>query len=254
MLAPRTQADYREYVGKLRHAFGHMLPDDVTQPDLYAYHEARRAPVRANREITILGRIYSHAIRWRAATRNPVDGFLYAAEPKRERAVSLAELRAFNRAAPRWLRVYLLLKLLTGLRQGDLLRLGAHSVDRERGLLRVRAGKTGRTLEFRLTWALRACIRAAEALPRPREQLLWFCSQKGATRGQALTARGFKSAWARAMAAWLTAGGEHFREHDVRAATADHAARRAADLLGHESERVTKKHYLRGARRVTPLR
>src|SRR5574340_1345701 len=64
--APRTQADYHAYLAKLDTGLGHMLPDDVTINDLYDYHAAREAPVRANREITVLGMVYRHAIRWRA--------------------------------------------------------------------------------------------------------------------------------------------------------------------------------------------
>jgi integrase len=255
---PRTQEHYRTYVANLRRAFGHMSPEEISKADLYAYHEARKAPVRANREISTFGQIFRHAIRWRAATVNPVEGFLYAEEHPRTREVTLTELRRFNRMVPRWLRVYCLLKLLTGLRQSDLLQLGQMNVDELRGLLRVNVGKTRgnkvKVMEFRLTWALRAVLRAAAALPRPKTQTLFFISQRGKTRGQALSQRGFKSAWQRAQMAWAAAGGAPFVEHDLRASAAQEASKRAADLLGHDSDRPTKKHYLRGARRVTPLR
>lgn len=255
---PRTQEDYRAYVANLRKAFGHMRPDDVTKQHLYAYHEARNAPVRANREISIFGQVFNYGIKWQAGTQNPVEGFLFAEEHAREREVTLAELRAFNRMAPRWLRVFCLLKLLTGLRQGDLLLLGDMNVDTIRNVLRVNIGKTKggkvKIMEFRLTWALKTVLRAAKALPRPKLQTLFFASQKGKTRGQALSQRGFKSAWQRAQANWEANGGLGFWEHDIRATTGDEASKRASELLGHESTRVTKKHYLRGARRVSPVR
>ena len=45
--------------------------------------DAREAPVRANREVSILGKIYRFAIKWRAATKNPVLGFIYDEEKPR---------------------------------------------------------------------------------------------------------------------------------------------------------------------------
>ena len=39
--------------------------------------------MRANREVSILGKIYRFAIKWRAATKNPVLGFIYDEEKPR---------------------------------------------------------------------------------------------------------------------------------------------------------------------------
>jgi site-specific recombinase XerD len=212
---PRTQQTYCEYIAKLRKGLGHMAPREVTKDDLYQYHGAREAPVRANREVSFLGQVYRHLIRWRAAETNPFDGFLYAEETARRNQVSLTELRAYNRkAAPRWMRVYCLLKLLTGLRQCDLLLLGDMNVDNVRGVLRTKVakgrGNRAKVMEFRLTWALRAVLRAAKALPRPRTQTLFFVSQKGRTRGHGLSQSGFNSAWDRAQKKWITDGSNPF--------------------------------------------
>jgi len=260
-LAEGSQETYRLYVAKLKHGLGEMCPNDVTIDHLYEYHEIRsqKAATRANREITVLGVVYQHMIKWRYARTNPTIGFLFAEEKVRERNVSLREIRKFGKMAPQWLRVYALLKLLTGLRQRDLLQLGDLSVDHSRGLLRTalakkRVGQT-KIREYRLTWALRIAIRAAQALPRPKTQTLWFVSQKGKTRGQALSQMGFKSAWKRAQTQWVANGGTAFWEHDIRAQAANQADRReASQLLGHEDSRVTRKHYLRGPQRVRPLR
>ena len=173
---PRMQPDYREYIANLHKAFGHMAPDDVTKTQLYEYHEARCAPVRANREVSVLGSIYAYSIKWRAGTTNPIEGSLYAEEKARDHEVSLTELRKVNRDhAPQWLRVFCLLKPLTGLRQQDLLQIGKMNVDELRGLPRANIGKTqGQGEGHRVSpdlgaahrAARRSCTTAAEKLRR----------------------------------------------------------------------------------------
>jgi hypothetical protein len=254
-LAERTQEDYRAYCAKLKKGLGHMLPDEVEITDLYDYHGARKAPVRANREITVLGVIYRHLIRWRAATRNPVQGFLYADEKDRERRVTGSERRRFAAGfVPDWMRGYLTLKYLTGRRQGEMLKLGLFS-ERERGLA-FRILKKRRYRELLVEWTprVRRVWAWLKARPRPKNSAMIFPASKGKRRGQALSARGFKSAWQRAQADWITAGNEAFWEHDIRAATAtaaksDEAAR---ELLDHETVRTTKS-YRRGESRAKPL-
>lgn len=254
-LAERTQEDYRAYCAKLKHGLGHMLPDEIEITDLYDYHEARKAPVRANREITVLGVIYRHLIRWRATTRNPTLGFLYADEKDRERRVTGSERRRFARGyCPDWLRGYLALKYLSGRRQGELLKLGLFS-EQERGIA-FRILKKRRYRELLVEWTprLRRVWEWLKARPRPASVMI-FPARKGKRLGQALTSMGFKSAWQRAQADWIAAGNEAFWEHDIRAATAtaaktDEAAR---ELLDHETVSTTKS-YRRGESRVKPLR
>lgn len=255
-LAERTQEDYRAYCGKLKTAFAHMLPDEIEITDLYDYHEARGAPVRANREITVLGVIYRHAIRWRAAKASPVLGFLYAEEKDRERDVTGSERRRFLRGyAPKWMRGYIALKFLTGRRQGELLKLGLFS-ERPAGIA-FRILKKRRYREVIVRWSPRLRIVWAwlKALPKPASSTMIFPASRGARRGQGLTARGFKSAWQRAQAKWEAAGNLGFWEHDIRAAsaTAAESDERARELLDHGSVRVTRK-YRRGTGKVSPLR
>lgn len=255
-LAERTQEDYRAYCGKLKAAFGHMLPDEIEITDLYDYHEARGAPVRANREVTVLGVIYRHAIRWRAARTSPVLGFLYAEEKDRERDVSGSERRRFARdCCPDWLRGYLTLKYLTSRRQGEMLKLGLFS-ERPNGIA-FRILKKRRYRELVVLWSprLRRVWEWLKRLPRPASSVMIFPARTGGRRGQGLTSRGFKSAWQRSQAKWEAAGNLGFWEHDIRAAsaTASESDESARALLDHDSVRVTKK-YRRGTGKVRPLR
>ena len=71
--APRTQKDNVKELRFLRHAFGHMNPNSITPQDIYAYMDARKAPVRANREKALLSHVFSYAIRWGVVADNPVE-------------------------------------------------------------------------------------------------------------------------------------------------------------------------------------
>lgn len=256
--APRTQEDYRAYCAKLKHAFGVMIPDEIEITDLYDYHNARAAPVRANREITVLGVIYRHAIRWRAATQNPVNGFLYAEERARERLVTSRERRLFARHyCPDWLRGYILLKYLTGRRQGEMLKLSAFSEKADGITFQILKKRRLRTMTVTWTPKLRIVWEWIKRLPRPENCSMLFWSQRGKTRGQALSARGFKSAWQRAQASWTEAGNETFWEHDIRAAASSKSKSdaEAQELMDHEDVRTTRRSYRRDNQvKVRPLR
>ncbi len=257
-LAPRTQDDYRAYCAKLKHGLGAMVPDEITIDDLYAYHDAREAPVRANREITVLGVIFRHLIRWRAAKKNPVLGFLFAEETARERLVTGRERRLFaKRFCPKWLRAYILLKYLTGRRAGEMLRLSTFSEKQDGIAFQILKKRRLRTIT--VTWSprLRVVWEHLKALPRPENCSLLFWAHRGKRRGQQLSASGLKSAWQRAMEDWVAAGNIAFWEHDIRGAAGSDAESdtRAQELLDHEAVATTRKSYRRATtKKVRPLR
>lgn len=252
-LAPRTQEDYRAYCGMLKKGLGHNIPDEVTINDLYQYHDARCAPVRANREITVLGVIFRHAIRWRAATHSPVRDFLYTPEPGRERVVTASERRRFAAAyTPPWLRGYMALKLLTGRRQGELLKLTLFSEKPSGIAFRILKKRKDRELIVSWTPRLRRVWKWLKSQPRPSTTPAIFIGE----RGRPVNARSLKSIWYRAMERWEGNGNNKFWEHDLRAFTGNAAEsdERARELLDHGSITTTRKHYRRGTAKVRPLR
>lgn len=108
----------------------------------------------------------------------------------------------------------------------------------------METGKRGKRLLFEWSPARRAAFDACKALRRkPSESRLFVITQSG-----------FKTAWARAMAKF---NGDHFAENDLRAKVAGEAmdlGMDAASMLGHSSDAVTRRHYVRGTRKVKPLR
>ncbi|NDU86132.1 MAG: transposase [Ferrovum sp.] len=173
---------------------------------------------------------------------NPCKQVRRNEEKPGNREVLDAEVTAFLPLCPQWLQAYLEVKLLTGLRQGDMLRLSLFSI-RDDGLF-VLTGKRDKRILFQWTPVLKAAIDQCKALRRkPSDSKLFEIS-----------ASGFKAAWSRAMAKY---DGEKFAENDLRAKVATQAideGRDATSMLGHSSDAVTRRHYIRGTRKVKPMR
>lgn len=75
-LRERTQADYIDYSGPLLRVFGDVQAAHITAPDVSRYLTVERAeaPVRANREVALLGNLIALAIKRGEATHNPCRG------------------------------------------------------------------------------------------------------------------------------------------------------------------------------------
>lgn len=248
---PRTQDDYLDAITRLRPVFGAMWPEDLAPRHVYQYLRERTAKVRGNREIAVLSNVMQQAIEMGLVDANPCKQVRRNAESPRERAVTDADVAAFLPHCPDWLRAYISLKTLTGLRQGDMLRLGKAN-ERPDGLY-VETGKRGKKLLFNWTPALRAALDECKAIRRRVSTLHLFASRNGTP----MTASGFKTAWARAMAKAVGKGVESFAENDLRAKVAGEAmelGQDAASMLGHSTDAVTRRHYIRGTRKVSPLR
>jgi hypothetical protein len=243
-LKPRTQADYLDAIRRLRPVFGAMWPEDLESKHVYAYLRQREAKVRANREIAVLSNVMQQAIEMGLVNANPCRQVRRNKESPRERDVTNDEVAAFVAHTPEWLDAYIAIKSLTGLRQGDMLTLGRFAI-RDDGLF-VETHKRNKRLLFSWTASLRLAIDMAHALRRRPSEARFF----------PITDHGFKTAWARAMARYAAAGGERFAENDLRAKVAGDAIDKgmdAATLLAHSSDAVTRRHYLRGTRKVAPL-
>ncbi len=239
---PRTRDDYLDAIRRLRPIFGEMWPEDVEPKHIYQYLRLRGAPVRANREIAVLSNVMQQAIEMGLVNINPCRQVRRNRESPRVREVLDPEVVAFILHCPEWLKAYIELKMLTGLRQGDMLRLGLFNI-RDDGLF-VETGKRGKRLLFQWTPALRCAVDTCRGLRRkPSESRLF-----------PITVSGLKSAWARAMNKYE---GDGFAENDLRAKVASEAIDLGLDatsMLGHSSDAVTRRHYIRGTRKVSPLK
>lgn len=248
---PRTQADYLDAITRLRPVFGAMWPEDLAPKHVYQYLRERTAKTRANREIAVLSNVMQQAVEMGLIDANPCKQVRRNPETPRQRDVTDADVAALLPHCPAWLQAYIGLKMLTGLRQGDMLRLGKAN-ERDDGLY-VDTAKRGKRLLFAWTPALIAAWAACKGIRRRVSTLHLFASRNGTP----MTASGFKTAWSRAMAKAIEKGAASFAENDLRAKVAGEAmdlGQDAASMLGHSSDAVTRRHYVRGTRKVQPLR
>lgn len=211
-------------------------------------------------EVAALGNVMTQAIKAGLIDVNPCKDLRYEPAPRRTRMPSPAEIAAFCEHAGPQVALYCRLKLATGLRMGDMLRLDRRMISSE-GLTVTpakTASRTGKTQVFLFvdeegrSTGLRELLDEILSLRRRVTALALFATRTG----QHYTTDGFKSIWQRAMGAYVDAGGERFREHDIRAtagaAKEDRDGReQARKLLGHELESTTAGYT--GRRRVVKI-
>lgn len=266
--APTTQAGQHVAMRRLRAVLGSVALADVTPPVVYRYFEERPAKTAARRELEVLRHAFTLAVQWGWIARHPFKGEvrLPRAAP-RTRYVEdweVAECLALPAArcgdATAVVQAYIRLKLATGLRRGDLLRLRAEQL-REDGIY-VQPHKTLHSTGHRAVYlwtperraAVEACLTA-----RPCAGTAWlFCTRAAQPYIDSASgaAEAWKSLWRRFMARVLdeTRVTEHFTDHDLRAKVASDAesTERARQLLGHADAAITERVYRRRPEVIGP--
>lgn len=264
--AAKTQHGNHYQIATLKKALG---PSDIRaiKPQvIYQYMDRRSAKIAARREIALLSHALTKAVKWGIIEKHPFKGEMeYDGEKARTRYIEDWELEAClalpkrkgGNDATEFLQHYLRVKMLTGLRQGDMLRLRVTDFN-DIGIP-VTTSKTGKRIVIQWTPALRAAVDAAKAA-RPVHISPWlFCNRRGACYVNEATgeASGFKSMWQRFMIRVLdeTKVTERFTEHDIRAKVGSDAEspERAQSLLTHDNVGITKRSYRRRAEIVAPL-
>lgn len=283
----RTQVDEPRYVVQLKKLFGHMQLASLKPQHIYKYFDTRKdqtkdkdgnlvadrkANNQARQEIKLLSHAYAKAVEWGYIERHPCKRDVRfdrdRAQKARDRyvedweiveALSLPAMR--KRGSVRMIQAYIRLKLLTGMRMSDLLRLQPARDVKEDGI-HVQAHKTAHSSGVKqiFTWldkdgndtgrraAYDMCLAA-----RPLDVAPYvFCTDEGApyVDEDGLTTS-FNSIWKRYMDRVLkeTKITQRFAERDLRAkvATDAESLERARQLLGHVDAKITKKWYIRKA-------
>lgn len=249
----QTRIEEGRVLDKLKIAFGHMLPDNLTAVHCYGYMDRRRSkegkpvPVAARHEIALLGHVYLLAIRWGAASINPARGLQLPKKAGKRPYVPMEWVDAVKALASDRMRLAIDWAVLIGQRRADLLKLKLSDV-REDGIY-VDQGKTHAQLLIARSPDVDALIELSKAMsPQiPREYLI------RKENGRHYTASGFSANWQRLMRKHVDAGGMRFTFHDLRSVSVnDTTAEEARDRLGHASVETTKRHYLRGVTRARP--
>lgn len=225
--------------------------------------------IAAHREVELLSHAFTMAVKWGFIDRHPfknevrLDGeearTRYVEDWEIIECLSLESKR--KRGSVLMIQAYIRLKLLTGLPQGDLLRLQESDI-KDDGIHNMRhktAKKVGKTTIYTWTPALKQSVdMAREARTTPLSPWL-FCNREGLGYVNEETGKqaGWKSMWQRFMERVIkeTKVTEPFTEHDLRAKVGSDAETllHANELLAHADIRTTKRIYRRKAVKVAPM-
>lgn len=246
-----TRKGYAKNLKAIKPVFGQMAWDEVDLPTLRQYLDVRTAKTQGNREMSLLQLIWSKALLW-GMTRLPwpaqgVKGWKNQ-ESAREFEVTDQLFAAVYAEADQVLRDCMDIATATGMRITD-----ARTVRMPvGGVLRHKAGKTGKWVEFDVS-----ASPVLSALAARREASKAYCVMLlTTTTGRQVSARMLHDRWddARDRAALKAekAGdvqlGSAIRAmylRDMRSRAADLAGGigEASKLLQHSSQRLTEKHY-----------
>ena len=272
--APATQrGDIRALVN-LRVVFGDMRLDALEPTHIYQYVAGRLNKQGQNSHATgvfetrVLKHAFTKAVEWGFIRRHPFKGEVRLKGIKpRTRYIEDWEVREALALVPKrrkdsvlMLQAYIRLKMLIGIRRGDMLRLRISEIT-DAGII-VRPHKTangsGLVRIFEWTMALREAVDMALAA-RPIDIAPWlFCTRRGEGYfdEQAGQAAGWDSIWQRFMTRLLaeTKITHRFTEHDLRAKCGSDAEtlERARQLLGHADAQITERVYRRKPEVIRP--
>lgn len=250
--AAKTHQGHLYQAPFLKAALGHIKVVDLRSQDVHDYQVARGvdASVQTNRERALLSHMITKAIEWGLVSTNVCRGVFKFEENPGSRYITDDEYLAFRSFAGDFISAYMDFKLLTGLRQTDILNLREENLTTQ-GISLV-VSKTKTPLIIKWSDDLRVSIENILRINRPRNGVV-FRTQKGT----AYTGSGFSTNWQKKMRLALDLGilEERFTERDIRAKTGSDSKGliQASRLLGHTSTVVTKKHYRRKAEIVDPL-
>lgn len=145
--APRTQADNKAELKRLRRAFDDLDIEDIDPPMIAQYRDAREAKTRANREIALLSHVFNTAREWGLCQQaNPCLGVRKNKEKPRDYYANDTVWKAVYAQACHELRDAMDLAYLTGQRPADVL--GMRKDDLVDGYLLVTQGKTSKRLRI----------------------------------------------------------------------------------------------------------
>lgn len=255
-LAPATLEGYARSAANLCAVFGRVALGDVTQAHVYRY-VSEGGNVQANRDKALLSAAFTHARNMGAfAGIDPTKGLQFRNEEKpRDRYVTDDEMRRLVEAASPKLGTIARFIELTGMRQGDALRVKLSDLDDEGFTYWNSKSKKQQGLEW--SPELEAVVEDAKRLWRRfGREWLFESHPKGlhSKRGYGpYTPSGLRALWRVARA---KAGLPDVRLHDLRAKSGSDAQtdEEARDRLGHSDTKVTQRHYRRKIKRSKPTR
>lgn len=249
-LKASTLPAYNAAINRIEAEFHEMEIEAISQPGarrvFLEWRDSMAAtPRNADITMSVLARILSFAADREVIQRNPLERLgRLSAGTRRDIVWTDEQIAAFLAKAPPKLRLAMELARWTGQRQGDLLRMTWSAYDGTH--IKLRQGKTGRLVRFRVYSDLKAVL---DSTKREAVTILTTTRRKPTP----WTADGFRASW---TGICERAGIEGVTFHDLRGtfitlAYRKHGAsfREIAEISGHaerDVETIIRKHYLAG--------
>lgn len=266
--APRTQKDNLSYAIWLRKVFEQVAIDDITPQMIAQYRDLRgkKAPVRANREISLLSHIWNMAREWGyTAKENPVKGVRKNKETPRDFYASDDVWFAVYECACQELKDALDLAYLTGQRPADVMKMKFSDI--RNGALEIRQNKTSKKLRILLSGdnglnALGQLIERIKSRPTKIKSFSIIHTTAGYPLSPAMLRGRFEKARKQAALYALSEGMaelalkiKDFQFRDARPKAASEIDLDAASkLLGHSDKSLTERVYRRIGDTVNPVK
>jgi len=267
-LTKGTQDDYQKGLRQLKKAFTGAPLNAMTPQVIAQYRDARKAKVRANREIALLSTMFTFAREWGLTDKaNACFGLRRNKETPRDFYAGEIVWNAVYERAPQELKDAMDLAYLTGQRPADVLKVA--TTDLNAGFLMVKQGKTSKKLRLRLedegvVSGLSAFINDLQE--RRNINGIKTSTLITNTSGLRISQQMLRNQWdeARENAA-IKAGANgdtalavlirQFQFKDIRPkAASEIELTHASRLLGHSTEEITKKVYRRVGEIVKPTK
>lgn len=249
--APKTQTNRNQEWSMLEPTFGAMRPRDVEPHHAWRFWRERGEIEQAKKEVRCLSVLLTYARQEGVITHpNPCFGLQLPGSKARDNYVSDEAFLFVRERAQPMIGYAMDLTYVAGIDEGTIRVLERRNL-KDDGI-EFERGKTGKLQLVEWSDELHIIV---DAILRERPQLrrVLICNRKG----QAYSANGFQSQWQRLMRRCKKDGlTEHFHFHDLRAKNASDAEsdQEAADRLGHEDVRLTKRVYRRLPKRSKALR
>lgn len=237
----------------------------ITTQDCYRVLYAmtrKRGESTANSHIALLSHVFTKAIQWGVLTDHPIKGKLIKNQVKVSRHIpTIQDIESALSVASPTIAAYVRFKLLTGLRQADILTIklsdihddGLHITPRK---TRFSSGKS-LIIEWDESGILKQTINDIRSA-KSRVSSIWlFSNRKGEPYFKDGKASGFKSIWQRwqKKAMKETSLSHRFTERSIRTLVGSsfETAEEAARLLAHADTKTTRRHYREKPEKVQPL-
>ena len=247
-----TQREHMRHIARLRAHFGERVASEIRPKDFGPFLDVRKGQCNRVRTLAVLSAAFTDAVsRWYVLERNILRDVKRPRFPPRDRLILDSEFEGCKAIAGKRMQLAMMLALLTGQRQGDIIAFKWSDIRDD--ALHVQQAKTGKRLAIEISGDLERVLDQCWLLEGGgKDGNIYVLPTKF---GRPYTSLGFRAYWQKTQRRWIKGGGAPFHFHDIRALAATKCAtpELAQRLLGHTSISMTLRVYRRGIERVQPL-